>query len=94
LRQRLAVEVFHDEKIDAGLLPDVVDGADMRMIQRGNGPSLALEPLLQFGMAGDMSGERLDGDGSIEARVSGFVDLAHAARAERRLDLVRAERRA
>ena len=40
----------------------------------------------------DKLGQHLDGDGAVEARVGGFVDLAHAARAKGGLDLVRAER--
>ena len=39
-----------------------------------------------------MLGQDLDGDGAVEAGVAGFVDLAHAARAEGDVDLVGAER--
>ena len=38
-----------------------------------------------------MIGQHLDGDGAVEAGVSGLVDLAHAARAEGGVDLVGAE---
>ena len=40
---------------------------------------------------GHRRGENLDGDGAIEPRVAGLVDLAHPARAKRRDDFVRAE---
>ena len=53
---------------------------------------VALEPLLQIGISGDMLGQDLDGDGAVEAGVGGFVDLAHAPGAERGVDLVGAER--
>ena len=51
---------------------------------------LALEPLFQIGIAGDMLGQDLDGDGTIQAGVGGFVDLAHAALADEGGDFVRA----
>ena len=49
---------------------------------------LKLSPLLQIGIRGDMLGQHLDGDAAVEAGVGGFVDLAHAARAEGSVDLV------
>ena len=52
---------------------------------------LALEPLLEIRVGGDMLGQDLDGDGAGQAGVGGSVDLAHAARAEGGLDLVGAE---
>ncbi len=42
-------------------------------------------------VGGHMLKQYLDGDGAIQARVSGFVDLAHAARAEGGVDLVGAK---
>ena len=38
-----------------------------------------------------MLGQHLDGNGAVQAGVGGFVDLTHAARAERGFDLVWAE---
>ena len=64
----------------------------MRVVQGGNRASLALEPLLQIRVTGDMLGQHLDGDGAVEARVSSFVDLAHAPGTERGVDLIGAER--
>ena len=61
------------------------------MVQRGDRLRLALEPLLQIGISGDMLGEHLDGNGAVQAGVGSFVDFTHPARAERGLDLVRAE---
>ena len=42
--QRLAVEPFHDEELDAVLVADVVEGADVRVVQRRDGTRLTLEP--------------------------------------------------
>jgi hypothetical protein len=38
--------------------------------------------------------QNLDCNGTIQARIAGTIDLAHAARAERRLNFVGAEFRA
>ena len=94
LGKRLAVEELHDQEVGTVLRADVVEMADVRMIQRGNGAGFALETLLKFGIVGEMSGENLDGNGAIEARVFRAVHLAHAAGAERRLNFIGAKSRA
>ena len=48
----------------------------MRVVQRGDGAGLTLEPLLQVRIVGDMLGQHLDGDGAVQAGVRGLVDLA------------------
>ncbi len=48
LRQRLAVEILHDQEVDPVLGADVVERADMRMVQGGDRSGLALKPLLQI----------------------------------------------
>ena len=45
----------------------------MRVVQGGDGAGLALEPLLQIGVRGDMLGQDLDGDGAIRPGVAGLV---------------------
>ncbi len=86
--KRLAVEELHNQEVGAVLRADVVEMADVWMIQRGNGTSFALETLLEFRIGGKMSGENLDGNGAIEARVFRAVDLAHTAGAEWGLNFV------
>ncbi len=89
--ERLAVDELHDQEVDAALAPDVVQRADVRMVERRHRARFALEPLAPLHIVRQRSRQYLDGDGSIEARVARFVDLAHPARAERREDLVRSE---
>src|SRR5262245_61295266 len=67
---------------------DVVDGADVRVAQRGRDARLALEALDRALVAGELRREKLQRDAAAEAMITGFVDLAHAARAEPRDDLV------
>ena len=77
--QRLALQMRHDDKVRAIDAADVVDAADVRMVQRGDRTSFALETGPQFGIVGDLAGQDLDGDSAIEARIPCPIDLAHAA---------------
>ena len=43
--QRLAVEQLHDEERQIAVPADVVERADVRVVQRRGRPGLALEPL-------------------------------------------------
>ena len=61
----------------------VVERADVGMIQAGDGFCFALEALAQFSAVCEMRGQNFDGDDSIEARIAGFVHLAHSARTDR-----------
>ena len=48
--ERLPLEPLHDEERLAVLLADIVDGADVRVIQRGGGARLATESLERIGI--------------------------------------------
>jgi hypothetical protein len=76
------------------MLAHVVQGADVRVRQRGDGLRFALEPGAAFRVGTDVSRQDLDGDAAVEAGVAGPVHLAHAACPDGGLDLVRAEARA
>src|SRR5687768_15269564 len=65
IRQRLAFEILQHEEIDPVLMPDIVQGADVRMIQGCDGASLALEALAERRITTDMGGEDLDRNRSI-----------------------------
>ncbi len=52
-----------------------------------------LEPRQPLGVRGECVGQHLDGDLAAQLDVARPVDLAHAARPERREDLVRAQAR-
>ena len=52
---------------------------------------LALKPREPLRIGGERLGQDLDRDVAIQLRVARAIDLAHAAGAERRQDLVRAE---
>ena len=67
---------------------DVVERADVRMVERRDRPRLALEALADCGFGGELRRQHLDRDVAIEPRVAGAIHLAHAAGAEQRDDLV------
>ncbi len=50
LRQRVALQVLHDQEVDPVLGADVIERADVRVVQAGDGLRLALEPLPQIGV--------------------------------------------
>ena len=59
------------------------------MIQRRNGAGFPFEALLRFGIGREMRRQNFHSDRALEPRVAGAVHLAHAARAERRLNFIR-----
>ena len=63
----------------------------MRVIELGDGARLPIEALAKLRIYGEAVGEDFDRDGAIQPRVAGFVHLSHAADADERKNLVRAE---
>ena len=74
-------------RVACGLGHDLAGhGADVRVVQAGDRLGFPLEPLAEIGIVGHMRQEHFDGDGAVQARVGGFVDLTQDPRAERGLD--------
>ena len=67
------------------------DLCDVRMIQRGERLRFPLETDQAIGIGGEEFGQDLERNITTEPGVACLVDLAHAARAERREDFVRAK---
>jgi hypothetical protein len=99
MRERLAVEVLHDqERHRAGrrwsafgrvvrlrrqrLAADVIQDADVRVVESGDGAGFLLEPAAPFAIRGGAGGQDLDRDVAAQPRIAGLVDLAHAAGAD------------
>src|SRR5438445_4492245 len=89
LSQRFTFEVFHHQEIGVVLLTDVVKRADMRMVQAGNGARLPHKSLMYFRAIGKISSQYLDGYKALQPAICSLVDLAHAAFAQERQDLIR-----
>src|SRR5579871_769867 len=77
-----SLEKLHDDERATILLPDVVNRADVRMIQGGRRASLSPETVQGLGVAGEFIGQKLESDKAVESRVLSFVDHAHTAAAE------------
>src|ERR1700694_2909277 len=80
--------MLHDQEVDPCMVADVVEHADMRMIQAGNGPRFTLEALPGLGIVRDAGGKNLDGHRAVESRVLCTVHLAHATRTDGSEDLI------
>jgi hypothetical protein len=81
----------HEVELAVAGLVDLVDGADVRMIQGRRSLGLVKESLLRRVVAGQVRRQELDGDLTPQARVSGRIDDAHAAVPEFGEDVVGAE---
>src|SRR6185503_6028166 len=90
-RQRLTNHVLHHEEVDSVLMSDIVQRADVWMVQRGNGTGLPLESRSRLPVACDVRGEHLDSDLPSEPRIAGAIDLAHAAGADQGGDFIRSD---
>src|ERR1019366_6767111 len=75
--QRHAIEEFHGNERSTVLLVNVVDGADVGMVQRRGGASFAPEALQRQPVVSQIVGKKLEGDETAETRVLGLVDHTH-----------------
>jgi hypothetical protein len=80
--EAFAFEILHHQKLDCALAADVVQRADVGMVQAGDGASFALKAL------GEVTCADLDGDGAIQAGVPRAKNLAHPACTQRSDDLI------
>jgi hypothetical protein len=81
----LSVDVLHHEVAAAVVLTDVVQGADIWMVQCRDRARFPLEPL------GEGPLDRLDRYVAIEPSVVGAIHVAHSSGASRLRDFVRSE---
>jgi hypothetical protein len=73
----LALDEFHDQKIDVVLPADVVQRADMRMVQGRDRLCLALEPLPHVRVLGKAQWQHFDRYRAVQASVCRLVDFTH-----------------
>jgi len=79
--QRVALHQFHHEIVRT----NVVNRADVRVVEVGNGPDFPLKSVAEFVI------RDLDGDSAAQARVARPVYLSHTAIGKMRFDLVGSE---
>jgi len=86
--QRGSFQVLHRNEGLSILVADVVDGADVRMIESRCRPCLPLEAGQCLVIAAEFRGQELESDKSLEACVQRLVDNTHPAAAKFFDDLV------
>ncbi len=92
LLQRLALVVRHHEvQLAVAAFVDLVDRADVRVVERRGRLGLLEEAALRGVVAGQIGRQDLDRHLAVEARVVGRVDDPHSAAADLGADRVRAE---
>ncbi len=89
--QRHALEKLADQKRCTVVRPDVVDGQNVGVVQRGNGARFLFETAQPVCVPRQRLGQHLDRDLASEASITGAIHLSHAARAQRRLNLIRSK---
>ena len=80
--QRGPFQQLHGDEVLVALAANVVDGANVRVVEGGRGPRFALETLQRLRVPGDLRRQELEGDKAAQARVLRLVDDAHAAAAQ------------
>ncbi len=89
--QRFPFQELCDDVRRAIVRADVVDRRDVGVVERPGRTRLVLETTESIRILRERRRQNLDRDVAPEPRVARPVDLSHAARAERREDLVRTE---
>jgi hypothetical protein len=88
-----AFDQFHDERRHARALLEPMNLGDLRVIERGRTSGFALEPRQPLRIRGEGVWQHLGGNRPLQVRVARGMDLAHAAHANQRGHLIRAETR-
>ncbi len=91
LAQGLALEKLGHEVGRSLVRAHIVEHENVGMVQGAGRARLLLEASETIRIGGERGGQHLDRDLTSQAGVARSIDLAHAPRAERRQDLVRAE---
>ena len=80
--ERGAFHEFHNDEGATVMILNVVNGANVGMVESGGGAGFALETFESLWVVGDVVGEEFESDEAAELGVFGFVDDAHSAAAE------------
>ena len=80
--QRHAIQKLHSDERLSVLLANVVDRADIGVIQGGSSLRFALKAAERLWVSGNFIGKELESDEAMQSRVLSLVDHAHAAAAQ------------
>ena len=79
--QRFAIKVFHGDERVGIALTDIVNRADVGMVQSGSSLCFALKSRQSLSIFGNVIGKKFQCDEAMKPRVFRFVDNSHAAAA-------------
>ncbi len=77
--QRHAIEKFHGDESLTVLLANVMNRADVGVVERGSSLRFALEAAERLRIASHFVGKKFQGDKSAQPGILGLVNHAHAA---------------
>ena len=80
--QRHAIQKFHRDERLLVLLANVVNRADVRVVECGRGLSFALKAGECLRVTANFIRQELEGDEAVQPRVLSLIDHAHPATAE------------
>jgi len=86
--QRLAFQVLHDQEVHAVVVADVIQRADVRVVESGDRVRFALEACAQLRVCRQGPQQQFDRNGAVETCISRTIHLTHAARSDDRVDPV------
>src|SRR2546428_7329780 len=75
----LPLQELHDDKVLSLVLADLVDRANIGMIQGGSCPRFTLKSLQRLMIGRELIGQELESNVAAQAQVFGLVDHTHAA---------------
>jgi hypothetical protein len=86
-----AIQALHHQVVDPVFTADVMQRANVRVVEFGACAGLALEPLPDVFSLGRYTREHFKSDGPVEPCVFGPVDFSHTASTQRGQDHIRAK---
>jgi hypothetical protein len=89
--KRFPFNALHNEVVDSVLIADIVQHANVRVIENGDGFGFSFKALLVNGITRKLSRKNLDRNGAIQPGIAGAVDLAHPASTEGGTDFIGSE---
>ena len=84
----LAIDELHHEEISLALGNDVVQCADVRVIESGNQFRFAFEAVAQIRSCRQVGPQRLQRDGPVQSRITRAIDGSHPTDADRLDDVI------
>jgi hypothetical protein len=88
LSEHLAVNVFHHDELLPIVFGNIIDRADVGMIQRGGSTGFLEESRLFIRCGAEMMGEEFERNIAVQLRAMGLIDDAHATFAKFLKDIV------